>query len=50
MRRLLFWGTVIAGATAAFLMYRRGTPLGEIAEKAVNSPVKSLVNELQNAS
>jgi hypothetical protein len=50
MRRLLFWGTVIAGATAAYLMYRRGASLGTIATQAVTNPVGSLVTELSTAS
>ena len=50
MKRLLFWGTLIAGATAAYLMYRRGESLGTIAAQAVTNPVGSLVTELKTAS
>ena len=50
MRKVLFWGTVIAGATAAYLMYRRGESLGSIASQTINSPVGSLVNELKTVS
>ena len=37
MRRLLFWGTITAGATAAYLMYRRGEPVGNIARKIISN-------------
>jgi hypothetical protein len=47
MKRALFWGTIIAGAVAAYLMYRRGESVGAIAVKAVTNPVGSLVSELQ---
>jgi hypothetical protein len=50
IKRLFFWGTVVAGATAAYLMYRRGESLGTIATKAVTNPVGSLVTELQGSS
>jgi hypothetical protein len=47
MKRALFWGTILAGAVAAYLMYRRGEPIGTIAVKAVTNPVGSLVSELE---
>lgn len=47
MKRALFWGTIVAGAVAAYLMYRRGEPVGSIALRAVSNPVGSLVSELQ---
>jgi hypothetical protein len=50
MRRALFWGTLVAGAVAAFLMYRRGESLGVIAAHTVTNPVGSLVTELKTAS
>ncbi len=46
MRRLLFWVTVISGATAAYLMYKRGATVGEIAEDALMHPLSSLKREL----
>jgi len=49
MRKLVVWGSVIAGAVAAYLMYKRGTPIMEIAKKTVTNPVGSLVGELKNA-
>jgi hypothetical protein len=48
MRRLFFWGTLIAGATAAYLMYRRGESLGTIAARTLTNPVGSLATELKN--
>ena len=50
MKRALFWGTIAAGAIAAYLMYRRGEGMGTIAVRAVTNPVGSLVSELQTAS
>jgi hypothetical protein len=46
-KRLLFWGTIVAGAVAAYLMYRRGESLPTIALRAVTNPVGTLVSELQ---
>ena len=50
MKKVLFWGTVLAGATAAYLMYRRGEPLGTIAAKAMTNPIGTLVTELSTAA
>ena len=50
MKRVLFWGTIVAGAVAAYMMYRRGESMGTIAVRAVTNPVGSLVTELQTAS
>jgi hypothetical protein len=50
MQRLLFWGTVLAGATAAYLMYRRGEPLGKIAAQTVTNPIGALVTEMKTGS
>jgi hypothetical protein len=50
MKRALFWGTIVAGAVAAYLMYRRGEAVGTIAVRTVTNPVGSLVSELQTAS
>ncbi len=46
MKRAMFWGTVAAGAIAAYLMYRRGEPVGTVARKAILHPVSSFVSEL----
>jgi hypothetical protein len=50
MKRVLFWGTIVAGAVAAYMMYRRGESMGTIAVRAVTNPVGSLVSELQDAA
>jgi hypothetical protein len=49
VRKLIVWGSVISGVVAAYLMYRRGTPIMEIAKKTVTNPVGSLVTELRGA-
>jgi membrane protease YdiL (CAAX protease family) len=50
MKRALFWGTLLAGAVAAYMMYRRGESLGVIAAHTVTNPVGSFVTELKTAS
>ena len=49
MRKLIVWGSIAAGAIAAYLMYKRGAPIMDIAKKTVLNPVGSLVTELKNA-
>lgn len=49
LARLIAVGTVAAGVVAAYLMYKRGTPLLTIARKAITNPVGSLVTELRGA-
>jgi hypothetical protein len=49
MRKVIFYATVISGFVAAYLMYRRGEPLGAIARQAITNPVGSLVSEVKNA-
>ena len=48
MKRALFWGTLVAGAVAAYMMYRRGESLGTIAKQTITNPVGSLVAEVKN--
>ena len=50
MRRFLFWATVASGAVAAYMMLRRGAPIGEVAQKSIGNPVGSLVNELKSSA
>jgi hypothetical protein len=50
MKKVIFWGTVIAGAAAAYMMYRRGESLGTIAQRTVTNPLGSLVTELNTAA
>ena len=49
-KKIFFWGTVIAGVTAAYLMYRRGEQLGTIAVKTVPNPIGTFVSELETAT
>ncbi len=49
MRRLFFWGTLLSGVAAAYLMYRRGEPLTRIAQQTANNPVGTLVDEVKAA-
>jgi hypothetical protein len=49
VRKLIVWGSVISGVVAAYLMYKRGTPIMTIAKKTVTNPVGALVGELRGA-
>jgi hypothetical protein len=46
MRRILVWTTIVSGVVAAYLLYRRGVPLPQIAEDVTSHPIRSMVNEL----
>ena len=46
MRRIFLWTTILSGAIAAYLLYKRGVPLTEIAEDVTSHPIRSMVNEL----
>ena len=47
MKRLSFWITILAGATAAYLMYRRGESLPNIAKNAMTNPLGTFANEVK---
>ncbi len=49
MRRIFFWATILSGAAAAYLMYRRGEQPMQIARKALGSPYRSLASEIKQA-
>lgn len=49
IRKLIVVGSVISGAIAAYLMYRRGTPILTIAKKTISNPIGALVGELKGA-
>ncbi len=49
MKRLSFWITLAAGATAAYLMYRRGESLPTIAKKAMTNPLGTFTSEIKQA-
>ena len=42
--------TIISGAVAAYLLYKRGVPLHEIAKDVVTHPISSMGNELHVAA
>lgn len=47
MKRFIFWTTILSGAAAAYLMYRRGEPIQSIAARTVTNPLGSLATELK---
>jgi hypothetical protein len=47
MRKLITYGTLIAGAVAAYMMYKRGESVGTIAKKATLNPIGSLISEMR---
>ncbi len=49
MKKVLYWATIACGVTAAYLMYKRGVPVLQIAQKAATNPLGALVNEVQQA-
>lgn len=49
MKRLFIWASLLSGAAAAYLMYRRGESLATIAKKTLTYPVGTLATELKNA-
>ncbi len=49
MRRLIVWASLISGVVAAYLMYKRGESLGNIAQKATTNPIGTLATEIKNA-
>ncbi|ADW69050.1 hypothetical protein AciX9_2005 [Granulicella tundricola MP5ACTX9] len=46
MKKLLFWTTVLSGTAAAYLLYKRGVPVGTIASDVLTHPIGTLVHEL----
>jgi hypothetical protein len=49
MKRILFWGTLAAGITAAYLMTKRGASFCEIASKTLRNPIGTFGSELKGA-
>ncbi len=47
MKKAIFWVTVTSGVVAAYLMWKRGVPLSEVASSAVEHPFGSLLDELK---
>jgi hypothetical protein len=50
MRRFILWTTILSGAVAAYLLYRRGVPLDQIAKDVTSNPIGSMVSELHIAA
>ncbi len=50
MKRVIYWATIACGVTAAYLMYKRGVPVLQIAQKAATNPLGALVNEVQHTA
>ena len=49
IRKIIVVGTIVSGVVAAYLMYRRGTPILTIARRTLTNPVGALVGELRGA-
>lgn len=49
MRKAFFWITILSGAAAAYLMYKHGRSLDEIASNVVKDPFGSLYNEVKQS-
>ena len=49
MKKVVYWTTIACGVAAAFLMYKRGVPVAQIAKKAATNPLGALVDEMQKA-
>jgi hypothetical protein len=49
MRKAIYWGTILAGVAAAYMMHKRGESLGQIAKNTILNPVGSFANEIQTA-
>jgi hypothetical protein len=49
LQKVVLLATVVSGFIAAYLMYRRGEPLGSIAKQTITNPVGSLVSEVKNS-
>ena len=49
MRKLIFWTTILSGAAAAYLLFKRGVPAGTIASEVLAHPVSTLAHELTSS-
>lgn len=50
MKRVVYWATIACSVTAAYLMYKRGVPVLQIAKKAVANPLGALMDEVQKST
>jgi hypothetical protein len=49
LKRLSFWLTLLAGGTAAYLMYKRGESLSSIAKNTMTNPLGTFAHEIKEA-
>jgi hypothetical protein len=49
MKKAIYWGTIVAGAAAAYMMYKRGESFGTIAKNTILNPVGSFATEVHAA-
>ena len=49
MRKAFFWITILSGAAAAYLMYKHGKSIDDIATTVIKDPFGSLYNELKQS-
>ncbi|ADW71480.1 hypothetical protein AciX9_4544 (plasmid) [Granulicella tundricola MP5ACTX9] len=49
MRKIILWTTVLSGAAAAYLLFKRGVPVGTIASDVLTHPIGTLIHELGNS-
>lgn len=47
MRKAFFWITIASGAIAAYLMYKQGRSVDDIAATVIKDPFGSLFNEMK---
>jgi hypothetical protein len=47
--KVLFYGSIISGLVAAYLMYRRGESLPTIARRSITNPIGSMISEVKDA-
>ena len=50
MRKLFLYTTLLSGAIAAYLLFKRGVPLKEIAADVIQHPIGTLVHELEHTN
>lgn len=49
MKRLIFWGTILAGGAAAYLAYKRGEYVTTIAKRTFTNPLGTFASEVKQA-
>ena len=48
MRKLIFWATIVSGGVAAYLMLKKGEPIGQVAKEVLQHPIGSLVDQVRS--